>query len=81
MTQDKFTELARFLEQLHHASIHFTVSSVRPEAIIVNVTVPGERWEVEFLDDGSVEVERFVILDASAFADLFARFSDVRGGS
>jgi len=37
---------------------------------MVNVNVPGERWEVEFFDDGSVEVERFVttgaLSDASA---------------
>ena len=27
---------------------------------MVCVTVPGERWEIEFLADGSVEVERFI---------------------
>jgi hypothetical protein len=27
---------------------------------MVEVAVPGERWEVEFLSDGSVDVERFV---------------------
>jgi hypothetical protein len=27
---------------------------------MVVVAVPGERWEVEFFDDDSVEVERFV---------------------
>jgi hypothetical protein len=26
---------------------------------MVLVTVPGERWEIEFFGDGSVEVERF----------------------
>ncbi len=26
---------------------------------MVEVTVPGERWEVEFLEDGSVDVEVF----------------------
>ena len=49
---------------------------------MVTVNVPGEIWEVEFLDDESVEVERFLstgnIVDASAFADVFARFSDRR---
>jgi hypothetical protein len=47
---------------------------------MVSISVPGERWEVEFLDDGSVEVERFVttgkIQDEDALAELFARFSD-----
>lgn len=83
VTQAKLSGLAHFLEQLRDASIHFTVGSVRPGAIMVSVTVPGERWEVEFLDDGSVEVERFLstskIADAKALTDLFARFSDPRG--
>lgn len=85
MAQKGLLGLAQFLEQLSDASIHFTVWSVRPGAIMVNVTVPGERWEVEFLEDGSVEVERFLstgkIVDVSALTDLFARFSDTRGDS
>ena len=85
MAHKGLSGLAQFLEQLRDASIHFTVWSVRPGAIMVNVTVPGERWEVEFLDDGSVEVERFLstgkIIDASALTDLFARFADIRGDS
>ena len=27
---------------------------------MVEIAVPGERWEVEFFADGTVEVERFV---------------------
>jgi hypothetical protein len=85
MTRADLSRLASFLEELREASIHFTVRSVRPQAIMVNVSVPGERWEVEFLDDGSIEVERFVttgsLSDASALPDLFRRFSDTRNGS
>jgi hypothetical protein len=47
---------------------------------MVTVAVPGERWEIEFLDDGSVEVERFVsagtIEDARALDDLFAVYAE-----
>ena len=45
---------------LERGKIHYTLQSCRDEAIMVLVTVPGERWEVEFLADGSVEVERFI---------------------
>jgi hypothetical protein len=52
---------------------------------MVSITVPGERWEVEFLDNGSVEVEKFVsaggITDANSLTELFKRFSDKRDGS
>lgn len=41
-----------------HAS--YQVLIARPEAIMVSVAVPGERWEIEFFDDGHVELERFV---------------------
>ncbi len=32
----------------------------RPEAVMVALAVPGERWEIEFFTDGRIEVERFV---------------------
>ena len=39
------------------------------------VAIAGERWEVEFFEDGSVEVEKFVsngdLVDKSALAALF----------
>jgi hypothetical protein len=32
---------------------------MRDGAIMVRLAVPGQRWEVEFIDDGSVELECF----------------------
>ena len=26
---------------------------------MVEVAVPGQRWEVEFMDDGTIEIEKF----------------------
>jgi len=47
---------------------------------MVLVTVPGERWEVEFLADGSVEVERFTsdgeIYGEDTLGELFAKYAD-----
>ena len=49
-------------------------------AIAVEVVVPGERWEIEFLETGDLEVEIFksngVILDARALDDVCTRLSD-----
>lgn len=46
---------------------------------MVTVAVPGERWEIEFLSDGSIEVEKFVsqgdIAAEEALSELFDRFS------
>ena len=52
-------KLLNFLEQLGKAKISYDLISVR-DAIMVVVTVPGERWEVEFFGDSHVEVERFI---------------------
>jgi hypothetical protein len=47
---------------------------------MVSVALPGERWEVEFLNDGSVEIERFIsqgeISGEEALNELFSRYSD-----
>jgi hypothetical protein len=47
-----------FLGRLEAAGIDYHLHHVR-DALMVSLAIPGERWEVEFLDDGSVEVEKF----------------------
>ena len=49
-------KLLAFLAELDRRRIFFRLSRVRPEAIMVEIAVPGERWEVEFLADGQLEV-------------------------
>jgi len=45
---------------------------------MVIVAVPGQRWEVEFLEDGRVDVEKFVsdgtISDESELLRLLEEF-------
>lgn len=76
MKQDTYAKLLTFLAKLEHSHIHYTLGHVREEAIMVSIAVPGERWEVEYLHDGSVDVERFVSTgefgDAGALDELFA---------
>ncbi len=50
---------------------------------MIEACVPGQRWEIEFVDYGEevqIEIERFVssgnIEDEAALDDLFAKFSD-----
>lgn len=61
-TQSKpvISTLIEFLERLHQEHIPYRLEHHRPESILVDLAVPGERWEVEFLEDGEIEVERFV---------------------
>lgn len=75
------TRLLSFLNDLRSGKIHYRLDQHRDDAIMVEVAVPGERWEVEFLDDGSVEAEVFrsdgTIHDASALDQLIRKHSDV----
>lgn len=47
---------------------------------MVEVAVPGRRWEIEFLEDGTVDVEKFKrdqdFYDAKELDVLFKQFAD-----
>src|SRR5260370_18484517 len=51
-------KLLAFVNELDRRRIHRRLAGVR-EAVMVEVDVPGARWEVEFFADGHVEVEVF----------------------
>jgi hypothetical protein len=55
----KLSALTKFLDRLDEADMHYTLTSERENAIMVGVTVPGQRWEIEFDSDGEIEVEIF----------------------
>jgi len=55
-----------FLERLEKARLRYTLSHFRPETLAVEISVPGERWEVEFFADGRVDVEVFSSLSSES---------------
>ena len=69
--------LLDFLNKLEDNHIYYRLNKVR-DAILVEVAVPGQRWEVEFFRDGSIEVEKFLaageIAGPSALDELFTEF-------
>ena len=80
MNAPPFHKLTRFLKQLEQDKLHYTLASHRDDAIMVQVAVPGERWEIEFLGDGTIEVERFIsngeIGGEEVLPELLARYAD-----
>jgi hypothetical protein len=80
MKRNQFARLLEFLRRLDDGGIAFRLRHSREDAIMVMINVPGERWEVEFLEDGDIEVECFrsngEIHGEKKLNDLFARFSD-----
>ena len=63
MRVDKLIAFLRGLEETstHYTLGFYTVADATPAAITVYVTASGDdRWEVEFFDNGAVEIERFL---------------------
>ena len=75
----KIKKLINFLEELEDKGIFFSLDKIR-DSILVEIAVPGEKWEVEFFADKHIEVERYVsvgeICDESELEILFRDFSD-----
>ena len=73
---NSFEKLLHFLTKLEQSKIAYSLAHHREETVMVMATIPGERWEIEFFADGSVEIERFgskgELGDESLFAELFA---------
>lgn len=76
---DKLKVLLNFLEKLDDLKLYYRLNKVR-ESIMVEIAVPGERWEVEFMEDGSIVIEKFLsdgqIFDENEISVLFRDFSD-----
>jgi hypothetical protein len=60
MTESALVNLLKFVERLEASKTSYRLLVARPDAVLVEVAVPGERWEVEFFDDLRIEIERFV---------------------
>ncbi|MEN6636313.1 MAG: hypothetical protein ABFC56_10705 [Clostridiaceae bacterium] len=71
--------LMQFLSKLEEKKIFYKLNKIR-ESILVEIAVPGERWEVEFFENGEVQVERFFsdgeISGEESLKLLFSQFSD-----
>ena len=69
-----------FLTRLDQESIYYTLAHHRDNAMMVTVAVPGERWEIEFFDDGSIQAEQFTtegeIYDESILDELTGRLAE-----
>ncbi|MCP3980273.1 MAG: hypothetical protein GY716_13290 [bacterium] len=76
----KLSKLTTFLDRLDASDMHYTLTSVSEGAVMVGVTVPDQRWEIEFMADGEIEVEVFEsggeIQDFSIVSRLFERDAD-----
>ena len=68
-----------FLEELDKRKIYYRINKIR-ESILIEVAVPGQRWEIEFFEDDHVEIEKFisdgVLYGQDEIEVLFTEFAD-----
>ncbi|MGA9667687.1 MAG: hypothetical protein WBQ94_00680 [Terracidiphilus sp.] len=80
MTSPTIRDLLDLLSRLKSAGIHYQLSDHTQGAVMVEVAVPGERWEIELHEDGQIGVETFAssagVRGSEALQELFDRFSD-----
>src|SRR5207244_3627231 len=73
--QNYLRVLTGFLNKLDQFKIRYTLSADVRTSIMVCVALPGERWEVNFYDDGDIAVEIFksdgYIFDESKLTEFF----------
>ena len=73
---DKFID---FLNKLESRRIYYKLTKHCDEYVMVEIDVPGERWEVEF-SPNDVRIEKFksdgTIYDEKEISTLFKDFSD-----
>ncbi len=78
--KNQFHQLLAFLERLDEADITYTIEHSRDNAVQVTAFAPGEYWEIEFIENEALEIERFrsngKIYDESVLEELFALCSD-----
>jgi hypothetical protein len=54
-----FGRLLALLDRLDQANAWYRLGHTRPGSIMIEVVFPGWHWEVEFMNDGAVEIERY----------------------
>ena len=80
---DNYKKLFDFLAELKNRNIWYSLSNFSEfprESIMIETILAGERWEIEFMSDGTIEIEKFKsdgkIFDERELEVLFREFSD-----
>jgi hypothetical protein len=76
-----FERLLDFLNRLDAARVRYTLGHTGPESVMVDIALRGWRWEVEFMVDGSIEIERYQSVTGVEDDPQFARGTARRHGS
>jgi hypothetical protein len=80
MSSNSFEKLLDLLDRLDKANIYYTLAHSQQDAITVKVDVPGQRWEIDYYSNGTIDVEVLKsdgsIRHEDAIEELLRKFSD-----
>jgi hypothetical protein len=68
-----FERVLDFLNRLDEAHTFYALGHTRPNSLMVSIFLPGWHWEVEFMANGSVDVERYASVAGVQPAGLAVR--------
>ena len=77
-----FSRLLDFLKRLNLAKVPYTLRHSRNDALMVIAFAPGEYWEIDFIENGDIEIEKYrnrgevETEDGSILEELFALWSE-----
>jgi hypothetical protein len=73
-------DLFNIIRRLKKTGIYYEIKSFRDDYIMLVVSVPGERWEIELSSQGFIEIEIFRsdgnIFDENKLEELFSKYSN-----
>lgn len=73
------SNLISFLQKLEEHRIYYKLNRIR-DSLLVEIAVSGQRWEVEFFENGDIVIEKFLsdgnIYGSNEIEELFRQFSD-----
>lgn len=71
--------LFSILKKLEDKNIFYKLARIR-DSVLIEVVVPGERWEIEVFEDGHLEIEKFIssgdIYDEKEISNLLKSFEE-----
>jgi hypothetical protein len=78
---EKRSQLAfNIIREFREANIAFTLNVTRDDAITILAVVPGQRWEIDVFEDGTVDVEVFQsngeLHDVDRLQEMIMKFKD-----
>jgi len=80
VSENRLQKVLELLNRLDRAKIHYRLAHNQDDAISVEAAVPGQRWEIDFYADGTMDVEIFKsdgsIHDENILDRLLRDFSD-----